>query len=92
MLRASLRNLFRGGAAVGALTIAIGTASAQAPQTPAAVPTTGAGAAAAKSEAEKKQTDIIVITGSRLRQENLDSPNPVERSAPRKSKTVRYST
>ena len=77
MLRASLRNLFRGGAAVGALTIAIGTASAQAPQTPAAVPTTGAGAAAAKSEAEKKQTDIIVITGSRLRQENLDSPNPV---------------
>jgi iron complex outermembrane recepter protein len=67
-----MRKIFFGGAALSALTIAMGTATAQTPGS-APAPTVDTVAPAADQEGSK---DVVVITGSRLRQESFDSPNP----------------
>lgn len=70
--RAGLRSAVLGGVAVGALCIANSAAWAQVtPATPPASPPQAAGAE------ETEAGDVVVITGSRLRQESFDSPNPI---------------
>jgi iron complex outermembrane recepter protein len=71
--RATLRGAVLSGVAIGALSVANSAAWAQ--QTPAAP--AAPDAVAAPQEQEAGSGDIIIVTGSRLRQESFDSPNPV---------------
>jgi outer membrane receptor protein involved in Fe transport len=68
--RATLRGAVLSGVALGALSVANSAAWAQqTPPAPATVPQTG--------EAAPGEGDVIIVTGTRLRQETFDSPNPV---------------
>jgi outer membrane receptor protein involved in Fe transport len=67
---AGMRKLFFGGAALGALTIAIGSANAQ---TPGAPPQ----AAPAVDAAQPAGSDVIVITGSLIPRSPETAPTPV---------------
>ncbi len=70
--RAYLRDAVLGSVAIGALCMGHAAAWAQvAPAAPSAPETT-----TAPQAAEKGEGDVIIVTGSRLRQENFDSPNP----------------
>lgn len=75
---ASLRRLFRGGAAFGALTLAMGSAWAQ--QTPAAPQTPPpAGQVDQTQPPEAAQPgERVVITGSRIARDNFSSASPIQ--------------
>jgi iron complex outermembrane recepter protein len=66
--RATLRGAVLSGVALGALSVANSAAWAQ--QTPAP-------AAPQADDQASQQGEVIIVTGSRLRQESFDSPNPV---------------
>jgi iron complex outermembrane receptor protein len=72
---ASLRKLFHGSAAFGALSLAMGAAVAQTPtsdQPPATVDTTTPAAA------EEDDADRVVITGSRIARDAFTSTSPIQ--------------
>ncbi len=74
---ASLRRLFRGGAAFGALTLAMGVAVAQTPTTtgqPPAAPTVDTTKPAEQEEA----SDRVVVTGSRIARDAFTSTAPIQ--------------
>ncbi|MEZ5939175.1 MAG: TonB-dependent receptor [Hyphomonadaceae bacterium] len=70
---ASLRRLFFGGAALGALTLAIGAASAQTPepQTPADT------VSAPQGQEDGAKREKVVVTGSRIARDTFTSPSPI---------------